>query len=297
MDEELNLTEEEQDYYDLDSSLTENLFDIYYNEVESLKKEQESNKSELLLLLLLLIKNKETNDGIISLTDKEYSEIEKELNSKIDDIVNSEIEKEIDFTENIINKVTDEKFNLNSYLYSLGVDEYKIEQISKEIKNNIIDTNIDGLTFKDRINNNKNTIGSMLKSDIKLFLTGDITLSIVKELINTEINTNKFMSDRLVKDMITRSVSGSNEEWMSKNNIDKKIYCSILCPTTCDKCKQNHGKTYDVSDVNAPELPRHNYCKCIYMPLLTNWKREDKTDILYENYLTWKSENGLDGDE
>lgn len=293
------LTDEEQDYYDLELLFTEEILKQQQEKIKEIKDKEDDSKSKLLLLLLLLFKGKKDDDKL-QLTEEEIKKYKDNITKKMNSIMQNEIDNEIDEIENILKSTAFDSYNTLNYIQTLGEKGFDISKITDSDINKIINETIDNKTFKDRTNDNKTKIFNIIKEEIFSFLTGVLTVGQIKKLIDNDFKTNQFNTDRLVNNEISRVLNTTKDKFREDNGIKKVIYCSVLEATTCSHCEELNGTIYDLDDKNRPKIPEdtHIYCKCFYITLADkDWKREDKTDILYENYLTWKSENGLDGDE
>ena len=59
-----------------------------------------------------------------------------------------------------------------------------------------------------------------------------------------------------------RELSGDSEKWAN--------WMSMLLPTSCQYCVEQHGKIVDISILNnKAEVQAHLRCKCIYVPMRT----------------------------
>ena len=282
-----DLSKEQKEYYEYELQLTKNLYSYEQEKIDKLKKKQESNKEKLLSLLLLLIKGIKLNNGYLNINEGNLNKLMKKINKEIDDIFKNEIISEKIEVEKILNEVIDFSYDINSYLTSLSDDSYNPTELSDVIKTKILNSKIENKTYKDRIEKNKNKISDKIKNNIEKFLIGTITLEALKELLDKNLGTNNFNTERLAKDQISRKYSSSKEQWAKDNNIEVKIWISILCDTTCGKCRQRHLKVFDIKD-NSIEIPAHINCYCywFYVPLKNYKINKDK--ISWKEFLKWK---------
>ena len=282
-----DLSKEQKEYYEYELQLTKNLYSYEQEKIDKLKKKQENNKEKLLSLLLLLIKGIKLNNGYLNINEGNLNKLMKKINKEIDDIFKNEIIYEKIEIEKILNEVIDFSYDINSYLITLGDDSYNTTELSNVIKTKILNSKIENKTYKDRIEKNKNKISDKIKKNIEKFLIGTITLESLKELLDKNLGTNNFNTERLTKDQISRKYSSIKEQWAKDNNIKMKIWISILCDTTCGKCKQRHLKVFDVKD-NSIEIPTHVNCYCywFYVPLKNYKINKDK--ISWKEFLKWK---------
>ena len=282
-----DLSDEQKEYYEYELQLTRDLYSYEQEKIYELKKEQKTNKGKLLSSLLLLIKGIKLNNGYLNINENNSSKLIKKINKEIDDIFKNEIISEKIEIEKILNEVIDFSYDINSYLTSLSDDSYNPTELSDVIKTKILNSKIENKTYKDRIEKNKNKISDKIKNNIEKFLIGTITLEALKELLDKNLGTNNFNTERLAKDQISRKYSSSKEQWAKDNNIEVKIWISILCDTTCGKCRQRHLKVFDIKD-NSIEIPAHINCYCywFYVPLKNYKINKDK--ISWKEFLKWK---------
>lgn len=284
-----DLDEEQQSYIQAEILLTQALFDKQKEKIDKIKEEQESNKIAILLLLTTLIKDIKLNEGILNIDKTTSDKLIKKMNDEINKISKNEIINEKSNIKDILNDVVDKSYDINSYLSEKGNKDYKPTTISKDDKNNIMNEKIDNLTHEDRLTNNKTNLFTTIKNEIEAFLVGAISLEILKIQLNKDLDSNKFMSDRLINDQITRKSNGGKLSWMKDNGIKRKIYISVLCSTTCQACKELHGKIFKFDD-NSIEIPRHVHCYCFWSFVPIFYSDLDDENITWDNFIDWESD-------
>lgn len=281
-----DLTEEEKSYYEHELELTRELYNKQQEKIEDIKKEQEDNKTAILLLLMSLIKDIQLNEGILNIDKNTSDKLVKKMNTEINKISKNEIIGEKTNIKNILNEVTTLGYDINSYLSSMGNSDYSPTKLSDKDKKTIMNEKVNGLTHEDRLTNNKNNIFDTIKNEIESFLVGAISLDVLKKTLQKDLDTNKFMSDRLIKDQITRKTNDGKNSWMKDNGTKRKIYVSVLCSTTCQACKEMHGKIFKYED-NSIEIPRHVNCYCFWASIpVFNVDFSDE-NITWDNFIDW----------
>ena len=278
-----DLSQEQEEYYFLELSLTQQLYNKYLKEVN---KQIEKNKDENNHLLEALILLMSSVGDVLNIDTNQISKLEKQLNKEIDKVIQKQMKDEISNIEKIVKEVIKEEFKINNYLQKIGLEDFQIQNITEKEIMEIIDFKINDKTFKDRIEDNKKNISNMLSSAISLFLLGDITTEKVINELSKNLNLNNYMTSRLGTHEVMRCLTGASELWKEKAGITKEIYCSVLEKNTCQLCMRLHGTIYDVADTSKPNIPLHVHCKCKYITIPNNlWKNFTDGQIKLQDIL------------
>ena len=280
------LTDEQIEFYNYELELTSRLIQEQEEKIKDIEEEQKSNKEAILLLLLGLIKGIEISDGILNISEKESKKIIKKINKEINNISKNEIINEKTNINEILNDVIEKGYDINSYIRNKGDKAYKPKNISKENKNRIMGEKIEGLTHEDRLINNKNNLFDTIKNEIGIFLTGAISLELLKIQLEKDLDSNKFMSNRLIRDQITRKLNQSKIVWDKDNDIKKKLYNSVLCSTSCKSCVELHGKRFRIDDETI-QIPRHVNCYC-YWSSVINFSVQWVDEVNWDDFIDWQ---------
>ena len=147
---------------------------------------------------------------------------------------------------------------------------------------------IEGLTHEDRLINNKNNLFDTIKNEIGIFLTGAISLELLKIQLEKDLDSNKFMSNRLIRDQITRKLNQSKIVWDKDNDIKEKLYNSVLCSTSCKSCVELHGKIFRIDDETI-QIPRHVNCYC-YWSSVINFSVQWVDEVNWDDFIDWQGE-------
>ena len=280
------LTDEQIEFYNYELELTSRLIQEQEEKIKDIEEKQKSNKETILLLLLGLIKGMEMSEGILNISEKESKELIKKINKEINNISKNEIINEKTNINGILNDVIEKGYDINSYIRNKGDKAYKPKNISKENKNRIMGEKIEGLTHEDRLINNKNNLFDTIKNEIGIFLTGAISLELLKIQLEKDLDSNKFMSNRLIKDQITRKLNQSKIVWDKDNDIKEKLYNSVLCSTSCKSCVELHGKIFKIDDETI-QIPRHINCYC-YWSSVINFSVHWIDDVNWNDFKDWQ---------
>ena len=275
----------EEEYIDIENYFTEELYSKEHKKITKIQKNEKSNKRELLLFLLSLISSFDIVDGVLNIPQNKIKEITKEINAEIDRICSEEIINTTQETNDILIDTIDTGYNMNSYILSIGSDDYIPTVLDEDIKNNIMNEKIKGKTHEDRISTNKTNLFDIIKSDINSFLLGIFTLDILKTKLETNLDINNYNTGRLIKDQISRKFNQMKIQWFKDNGIKKKKYNSVMCPTTCEACAVMNGRIFDVND-NTIQIPRHVNCYCYWSTVVENWNYDGKNPT-WDDFLKW----------
>lgn len=267
-----DLSDEQEEYYFLELSLTSQLYNKYVVEVNKQVEKVKDENNTLLASLIALISSL---GDILNVDTDKLNNIEKQINSEIDKFIQNQKESEIRNIQNIVQNVIKEEFKINNYLQSIGLEDFQIQNISTNEIMDIVNAKINNKTFEDRINDNKDSIGTMILASLSLFLAGDLTQEKLLIELEKNLKLNDYMTSRLGTNEVMRNLVEASELWKQKAGIEKEIYCSVLERNTCSVCMGLHGTIYDVNDKNKPVIPMHVKCKCKYITIpSSDWKNK-----------------------
>lgn len=228
------------------------LYDDAEEELKEVYKQQGTNMRELLNEIAMILLTYNIVDNVLNLTGKEKNTLYKGLSSEILNMFSNETKETTRKVDSILSKVA--KDNLESY----GIKSHKQEVLD------IINRNLDGKHYSDRIWDNENDVSKRLHKEVKDFLDGKVNANQIKSRIEKQFDANKYNVTRLVDTEIARVESDITEKYFRDYGIKKVKYNACLC-NTCDRCMNDHEKIFDVDDPNRPRLPRHPQCKCFYV--------------------------------
>ena len=228
------------------------LYDDAEEELKEVYKQQGSIMRELLNEIAMILLTYNIVDNVLNLSNKEKNTLYKGLSSEILNMFSNETKETTRKVDSILSKVA--KDNLESY----GIKSHKQEVLD------IINRNLDGKHYSDRIWDNENDVSKRLHKEVKDFLDGKVNANQIKSRIEKQFDANKYNVTRLVDTEIARVESDITEKYFRDYGIKKVKYNACLC-NTCDRCMNDHEKIFDVDDPNRPRLPRHPQCKCFYV--------------------------------
>ena len=140
-------------------------------------------------------------DNVLNLSNKEKNTLYKGLSSEILNMFSNETKETTRKVDSILSKVA--KDNLESY----GIKSHKQEVLD------IINRNLDGKHYSDRIWDNENDVSKRLHKEVKDFLDGKVNANQIKSRIEKQFDANKYNVTRLVDTEIARVESDITEKY------------------------------------------------------------------------------------
>lgn len=286
------LTPEEQFFNDKTLEFTKELYDQNDDKLNEAYKSQKDNRDNLLSKIAKIMMSYNISDSIMNLGSSEKANLYSQLADLISNNLKSELDFEHSLTKGILTSVGKEKYNVNNYIYSLGID-FKITQLNDEDLEKIINTKVDEKLWSDRLYDNKNDMSKVLKNEVKKFLNGDTNVNEIEDKIKKKYNENAYNTKRLVQDNICRVQEGANDEWQHEHNIKYVMYMATLDGHVCSKCAQYDGEVFPL-DEKPVQIPQHPFCRCVYVSLHNkDWHpkmrldNETKKNINWQSYQEW----------
>lgn len=290
----MKLTKNQQLYNDLIIKL---LSELYNNlDVNSIYKNIKRDREIILdkISRVLLTYTVDNSKLVLSVGDRD--KLYKDLSAIIDNLCKEEITTEKKLITKVLKESAKDRYGINNYILSLGVD-FKLKKIADKELDKIIKATIKGKNYSSRIWDNKNQIAKVLKSDIKKFLNGEIDVNSIEKKIKDRFNSNAYNSKRLVETEVARVMEESNNKWQEDRNIEYVMYCATLDNKTCDNCKQYDSKVYKKGE-EPVKLPQHPLDRCTYVALPSkDWRpkarldNKTKENINYKTYKEWLNDN------
>ncbi|NMF04564.1 minor capsid protein [Clostridium beijerinckii] len=261
----------------LSSSIDElNFITGFYSNplISNIKDEQDEDYKYIYAFVAALLLEYTISEEKLKLSIAERATEFKKANELINKIFLKQIKNQ---TNNISDILKDTATKMIKHLSGSSKNPWNIS--NKDVKN-ILNTEIDGKTYSDRIYDNKNAIAKLIKKQIKDLLDGKTSVNEIKVLIKKTFGTNDDVTDRLVENEISRVCRALDEQYFIDNDIQDLIYVGILDEKICNKCFSHSGKPYKVNDPNRPKLPLHVRCRCFYAIADNNVSKAEKDDII-----------------
>lgn len=269
--------------------LTKELYEINEKCLNDIWNLQNENEEELLRVIANIMLKYNIDNNKMNIKLSEQRQLIKQLDKQINYLMKGEYENENKILTDKLIELAKDKYNINNYLLSFGMN-FELKKISDKDLKRILDTKIKGKNYSDRIWNNRNYIAKKLKVHIRDFLDGKTNCNKIEKEIRNRFKVDKNLSKRLVRNEIARVQNEVNEQFFRDNNGEYLLYSATLDSKTCEECAKDDGKVFKV-DEDRPELPRHVGDRCTYILLPSKDYRPDfrinnetKEDINYKTY-------------
>lgn len=290
------LTESQLFFNDKTLEFAEELYNQNEDKINESYKGQKKNRDDILSEIAKILLSYKIVDNILSLNLIEKKKLYSELSDLINENIKSELKFETKLTKDILVDVGKEKYNINNYIYNLGID-FKLTQVDDNTLEKIINKKVENKLWSDRLWENKNNTCKDLKLQVKKFLKGEINVNDIENVIKGKYNVNAYNTKRLVQDNICRVQEGANDVWQHEHGIESVMYMATLDSHVCSKCARYDGKVFAL-DEKPVQIPRHPFCRCVYISLVNNdWHpkmridNETKNNINWQSYQLWKGNN------
>ncbi|WP_195238658.1 minor capsid protein [Romboutsia sp. 1001285H_161024_C4] len=275
--EKLSLESNERDY-------SYNIDELHDNEEETLKMLLNEISS---ILLIYNIK-----DAHLKLNKGEKLLLSKKINKILSKSFETQVFIEQKLLKEILNSNVISNYYRQVYILSLGDKSVQVKKLSESIISEIINESVEGKMWKDRILNNKKSMKTILKKDIRKFLNGDISVNHIEQIIKSRFRTNSYVSKRLIETEIARCQSRINEHFAKEYGIENQVFRATLDNRTTETCRSYDGMRFKTNDVNKPIPPLHILCRsCLVNIPNGNWKLNAYRwdfDTWYENNIGGK---------
>ncbi|MDU4480144.1 hypothetical protein [Clostridium sp.] len=284
------LSKSEIEYLYLQLYFTEQLNTKADGQIQEFHVEQKENRDSILNEIAKAMLSYPIIESIMSIGGSDKLKLKKQLNTLIQNKIQSELNSETLKTKELLESTGKNKYNINNYINDIGMNvNWDIKPVEDKILNDIINKKVDDKTWDDRLWNNKNDLQKDLKTEIDNFLNGKTTVNEIEDKIKKKYNSNAYETKRIVQDNIARVQEGINEQWREDHNVKWVLYMATLCHNTCGKCSQYDGKDYPVNK-KPVDLPQHPFCRCTYVNLPNkDWRASQRVDNIIKEKVDWQT--------
>lgn len=296
----MKITDNQKFFIDNSMKLAEEIYKRADKELVKLLQAMKVDRETILKEIANIMLRYEVTDSTLNM-DKKAIQLEfSKISARVSEITKREYEDEKkNLFKTLITAGTD-KYLVNSYLLSMGLD-FNLKVVDNEKLKKIINTKIEGKNYSERIYDNKcNDIASRLRKDIYDYMNGKVSVNNILDKIKKDFNINANNTNRLFQNELARVQEEVNKVWQDEHGIDYVMCIETLDSHTCEECAELDGKVFKVDDPNRPDYPIHVGCRGTAVSLFdkdykpsTRYDNEDKTNINFESYLEWKNENKL----
>lgn len=235
---------------------------------------QQNDMLHRILVTVALVYMEYASKGVLQLTKIQKTNISKKVFNELQNDFRILGKAEVE-------KISDILLSTYSNTYSKSTDMLGKELNSpsqKDIKK-AINKKIDGKLFSDRTWNNKDKLLKKLKKLIDDVLNGKMTIDEAGDYIKKVFGSSAKDSYRLMITEVMRAQAQGSIEAAKRLGIKRHMW-NAKFENTCDYCKRMHGKIFDIDDTEAPTIPVHPYCKCIWVNIANDDTNNGNDGIL-----------------
>ena len=219
------------------------------------------NTEEELLKLLEEIEENPTRSTLYEY--KKYYEFRNKLIAQLDSLgvkINSSM------TSNLENTYKKVQSNVNNLLPNAKeVPDVPLEKVTEVISKDWVG---DGKNYSMRIWKDKDRLLGAIEEGLnECLVRGDSKDKFVEQLMNN-FNTGYYNSNRLARTEIIRTMNQSTLDRYSQAGITKVKVVTKIDDRTCDKCKAQNGKVFDLDKIKTSDYMLHPNCRCTIVPIV-----------------------------
>lgn len=292
----MKLTKNQKIFSDGNIEINSMLYEMSDKEIDKILLMQKKDRDELLSKLANIMLEYEVKEDKLSLNDVQKAKILKKITKEITNKFSNEIKLENIQIDKLFSSISEDKYYLNTYLLSLGLD-FSAKKVSDKVLKSIVNEKVNGKLYSDRLWSNKNELSKILKKEIRDFISGNTSVNDISNIIKKKFNRNAYETKRLINNETARILEEVNNKWMDDLEVEDVMYLSTLDGSTCEECNMYDSKVYKSND-KPVELPQHVGCRCTYSAIPSHdWKPKNRMDntnkdiIDYKEYRDWKENN------
>ena len=135
----------------------------------------------------------------------------------------------------------------------------------------IINGGYGGKNIKERVVNHASLLLEKIINNIDKYDKEKVTFEELKGIIDNQFNINAGQTYKLINTEISRVTNESDIEMYIKNGVEEVRLITAVDNKVCNDCSGQHGKIYNIKDVDGL-LPKHPNCRCFFEPIInTNY--------------------------
>lgn len=286
-----DLTEEEREYLYLQLYFTEELNNKADEQILEFHKKQKENRDSILTEIAKIMLSYSIIESIMSIGSSDKLKLKKQLNTLIQDKIQSEVNSETVKTKELLKSTGKNKYNINNYINDVGRNvNWDIKPIEDKALDDIINDKVENETWDDRLWDNKNDLQKELKSEIDNFLNGKTTVNEIEEKIKKKFNSDAYETKRLVHTEIARVQEEINQTWAKEHGIKYQMFMATLDYKTSARCRGLDGKVFKFDDVNKPIPPLHPFCRSTLVNMPNkDWRPSERLDNVTKQRIDWQT--------
>ncbi len=231
--------------------------------------ENYKNSMDKVNLLIAGLFISHASSGILDYRSLLTKGILNKLKYDIKNEIQENVESEISNLRNVLHDVFKKAYlNLSNSLMENTELEVNIDTLTDEYVDKHVDFDWSGIHYSERITNNQSALFNTIWTSIIIGIQNSESIDEIADNVSKSFNSKAKHSLSLMTTEAARLISDAIDNIYNNNPFKRVEYISALEVNTCGECATLHGSVYDIDDPSRPMLPRHNRCKCIYLPVI-----------------------------
>lgn len=228
------------------------------NEMKPIFKQQNDMMNKI-RATIALVYMEYASKGILQLNKIQMTNISTQIFKELENNVKVLGNAEVDKVTTILSNVYVNTYSKNSSILNLNLNTPSKDDIEKAVN-----TKIDGKLFSERIWDNKAKTVNILRKLVVNTLNGTMTIDDAGKQITKIFGVTANESYRLLVTEIMRVQAEASINIAKEAGLKKHMW-SAKFENTCEFCQGQDGNIYAIDDTEAPEIPVHPYCKCLWI--------------------------------
>ncbi|WP_160678745.1 phage head morphogenesis protein [Clostridium sp. C8-1-8] len=286
-------------YKELQEKFNQFIFDNSEKEEQKAYTLQKKDREEVLNFIAKILLEYTIIDSGLNVSSKDQKVIISDFNNIIVKIAKDEYKNENAIIDDILTTATKDKYYTNAYATDIGYS-FKLQKITDEEIQKIVNSAIDGKNWSDRLWTNKKELEANLRAEVEKFLQGKTDVNKISQVIKDRFGQNAFNTRRLTQTEVARCQLQANELFAENEGVEYMMFTATLDGRTSNFCREHDGNRYGIDDDNRPELPHHPFERSLYINIPSpDWKAKQRRDqanneiIDYTTYENWLDNQDL----
>lgn len=233
-------------------------YEAALSQMQHVYKKQKDSLNQILAFIGLLYMSYSV-DGLIKINKYQKAFILQDIYSKLQPIGQELGKYEANEITDILNKAYENTYIKNAYLVGVKINTPSTENIKNAVK-----SKINGELFSNRIWNNKDDLITRIKKSINMILNGRTTIDQAGKQIEKTFNINAYQSHRLLVTELSRVQAQASIDMAKAAGIKEHMW-SATFEHSCDHCVELDGQVFKINDKEAPSIPAHPNCRCLWV--------------------------------
>jgi len=208
---------------------------------------------------------------------------------------------ELKIVSETLEETTKDAMLKTAYFTELGIDSItSLRVVNDKIVKSILEKEINGLVFSDRIWKNKEKLVNRVVRDVDKALIQGTDIKKLSKQIKKDFGVSAYESLRLIQTETGRVISQAQNEYYVENKelLQETMYVVTLDDKTSKICAELEG-TYPTGSCPIPILDSHPKCRCVTVPIVNGWTpktrfdNEKKERVPFVSFEEWQKQRNI----